>query len=265
MTGVPFPDQRIRFDYERSADWANHDERNRQVGVLRGIGFELWSRPSRCNRWSVHDVVRHVVHMNESLLGAIAAARAGERFSRLRGFDAQLTPAQWLAEAPAATPEQTWTDYLRSSADLVATIDALDEVDLLVPTPAGRQSWQRAVYHGLFDALVHERDITEPLGCSAAPFPSHEPVLGYALLLACRLACAAGRSFSVTLDLGEDVNPLAVSVNGEEIVVEPTDIGVVPADPLALLDGLSGRVPLCRVLGAPTPVVDALALLAHTL
>jgi hypothetical protein len=56
-----------------------------------------------------------------------------------------------------------------------------------------------------------------------------------------------------------------VSVDGADIVVEPADTGAVPVDPLALLDGLAGRVPLEGVLAAPAPVVAGLSLLARTL
>ena len=73
---------------------------------------------------------------------------------------------------------------------------------MLVGSPVGRQPWPRVVLHALFDALVHERDVTEPLGRSAPYTPHQLPVLAYVVLVAARVAGAYGREFAVRLDLG---------------------------------------------------------------
>jgi hypothetical protein len=102
------------------------------------------------------------------------------------------------------------------------------------------------------------------------------PVPAYTLLLAARVACAFGRELAVRIDLGEQA--LDVSVRGAAVAVQPIDrdvelglpnsrtrADVVAADPLPLLDGLGGRVPLRDVLAAPDDVCAALGLLARGL
>jgi hypothetical protein len=90
------------------------------------------------------------------------------------------------------------------------------------------------------------------------------PAPAYTLLLAARVACAFGRELAVRIDLGEQV--LDVSVRGAAVAVEPADrTSAVAADPLRLLDGLGGRVPLRDVLAAPDDVCAALGLLARSL
>jgi uncharacterized protein (TIGR03083 family) len=266
VSGVAtFRDQRVRFAFDGDAARANRVLRERQIDVLSGVPLDEWSRPSRCPGWSVHDVVRHVVQMNEVVTGTAAAARAGERYHRTRRFDPKTTPSEWLAEAPAAEPEETLAAHGRSTRAVIDAGDALGG-DVLVGTPVGLQVWPRLVLHALFDTVVHERDVTEPLGRSAPALPELLPVLAYVLLVVARVACSVERDFAVTLDLGEQV--LGVSVRGADVDVVPTEQDAperVPADPLALLDGLAGRVPLEEVLAAPDDVRAALGLLARSM
>jgi hypothetical protein len=68
----------------------------------------------------------------------------------------------------------------------------------------------------------------------------------------------------VRIDLGEQA--LDVSVRGAAVAVEPSEqTGAGAVDPLRLLDGLGGRVPLRDVLAAPDDVCAALGLLARGL
>jgi uncharacterized protein (TIGR03083 family) len=260
-----FREQRVRFPFDDDAARVNRVLRERQLDVLGGIPFDEWTRPSRCAGWSVHDVVRHVAQMNEVVVGTAVAARAGERYHRARRFDPKTTPSEWLAEAPAAEPEETLAAVERNTR---AVIDAAGAVgsDVLVGTPAGLQVWPRLVLHALFDAVVHERDVTAPLGRNAPTAPEHVPVLAYALLIAARVACSLDHEFAVMLDLGDEV--LGVSVKGADVEVAPAEQDwptPVPAVPLALLDALSGRVPLDEVLAAPDDVRTAFGLLARSM
>ncbi len=268
-------EQEVRFPFDQAAAQVNRTERARQLDVVRDVPLDEWTRPSRCSEWSVHDVVRHVVQMNEVMVGVAAAARAGERYERMRGFDPKTTPSEWLAEAPAAEPRETLAAYERSTRAVIDAGEALG-ADVLVGSPVGRQPWSRVLLHALFDALVHERDVTEPLGRSAPASPELLPVLAYVLLIAARVACFADREFAVPVDLGGQV--LGVAVRGAAVEVVPVgrngELGLtnvatrgdaVVADPLRLLDGLTGRVPLDEVLPASDDVRAALGLLAPSL
>ena len=263
-----FREQQIRFPFDDDAARVNRVLRERQLDVVRGVPLDEWTRPSRCTGWSVHDVVRHVVQMNEVMVGVVAATRAGERYERIRRFDPKTTPAAWLAEGPAAEPEETLAAFERSTRAVIDVGDAVGG-DVLVGSPVGLQPWPRVVLHALLDAAVHERDVTEPLGRSAPAVPELLPVLAYVLLLAARVACSVDREFALPLDLGGQ--RLGVTVRGAAVEVVPGsghdafDGDAVVADPLRLLDGLTGRVPLDEVLPAPDDVRAALGLLAPSL
>jgi uncharacterized protein (TIGR03083 family) len=256
-----FREQEVRFPFDQAAAQVNRVERARQMDVMRGVPLDEWSQPSRCTGWSVHDVVRHVVQMSDVMVGVAAATAAGERYGRMRGFDPKTTPSEWLAQAPAAEPAETLAAYERSTRAVIDAGDALG-ADVLVGSPVGRQPWSRVLLHALFDAVVHERDVTQPLGRSA-PYASEQvPVVAYVLLVAARVACAFDREFAVRLDLaGQAVD---VAVRGATVEVVPADLDdAVAADPLLLLDGLTGRLPLRDVLAAPDDVRASFSLLAR--
>ena len=90
-------------------------------------------------------------------------------------------------------PEETLAAFERSTRAVIDVGDGLGG-DVLVGSPVGLQPWPRVVLHALFDAMVHQRDITEPLGRSAAAVPELLPVLAYALLIAARVACSTTAS-----------------------------------------------------------------------
>jgi uncharacterized protein (TIGR03083 family) len=260
-----FREQEVRFGFAQAAAEVNGAERARQLTVVRGVPLDRWAEPSRCPGWTAHDVVRHVTQMNELMVDAVEAARAGRRPDRLRGFDPKTTPQELLAQAPPAEPAATLADYERSTRAVREAVAALEGTDLTLGSPTGRQPWPRVVLHGLFDALIHERDVTEPLGCSAPPGADRLPVLAYALLLAARVACVYGHELAVTLDTGGQ--PVRVAVRGAVVEVVPAADAdaAVAVEPLRLLDALAGRGPLREALAAPDPVLAALALFGRGL
>lgn len=250
-------DQVVRFGFGGDDVRAVHSvERQRQLAVLSQVPFARWTEPSRCTGWSVHDVVRHIIDMGEAMLAAVTAAATGERYDGFRGFDPKTTPGALLASTAAPSPEATLQRYTSVTAALVAAFDGLPDA-LLIATPTGRLPLPSAVLHGLFDAVVHERDITVPLGCTAAYDPGQLPVVGYTLLLAARVACLFDRPFDVRLTLGTDI--VRVCVAGAQVTVAPSYGAAVDVDPLSLLDGLAGRASL------PDRLPAALALFATTL
>ena len=260
-----FRDQEVRFAFDGAAAAADRAERTRQLAVVRALPLDRWAEPSRCPGWTVQDVVRHVGQMNELMVEAVDAAREGRRPAGLHRFDPRTTPQELLAQALPADAAATLADYERTTQAVLDAVRTLDGHDLTLGSPTGWQPWPRVVLHGLFDALVHERDATEPLGRSAPATPDQLPVLAYVLLLAARVACAYGHGFAVTVDPGGP--PVRVEVQGPVVAVAPaaSGDGAVPVDPLRLLDALAGRGPLDVALPAPEPVVTALGLLARTL
>ena len=274
-----FREQQIRFPFDDDAARVNRVLRERQLDVVRGVPLDEWTRPSRCTGWSVHDVVRHVVQMNEVMVGVVAATRAGERYERMRRFDPKTTPSAWLAEAPATEPEETLAAFERSTRAVIDVGDGLG-VDVLVGSPVGLQPWPRVVLHALLDAVVHRAGHHRAAGPLRARRPGTAAGAGLRpadrgarrLLRRPRVrrAGGSGRAGAGRRRARSGVEVVPVGRNGElglTNVATRGDVGgdAVVADPLRLLDGLTGRVPLDEVLPASDDVRAALGLLAPSL
>ena len=123
--------------------------------------------------------------------------------------------------------------------DAVGTLDGSDAV---IDSPTGPQPWPRAVLHGLFDALVHERDVTEPLGCSAPPSRASCPCWPTACCSPPGSPALFDHEFAVSLAAGGP-GRCGSAVDGAVVEVDrPTDgPDAVAVDPLRLLDALAGR------------------------
>jgi len=263
--GTAFRDQVITFDISaREAVAANAAQRQRFVDLAASLDDEQWSAASRCAKWSVQDVVRHVVQMTGVTLAALAAARAGERFEGFAGFDPRTSPDRMVREADPQPPAETVRAYRNATADLLGSVGELDLDDdsLLVMTPAGRQPWPRATLHSLFDSAVHERDVAVPLGLPAAPDRAElTAVAAYKVLIAARVACLIGLPLHVELHL-DGADSLTAHVEGSAVSVTRrigTGALVAAGDAVAVLDAMTGRGELSALLDAPAGLIAALS------
>jgi uncharacterized protein (TIGR03083 family) len=285
---VAFRDQDVRFDVTASdAVTANRVQRARLLATLQDLTDEQWQAPSRCTDWTVQDVVRHLGHMNELLLGAIAAARADEHFTVFRSFDPKSTPSRLIADAGPETVAESLRTFTASTSRLVTAVDGLAdlEADLLISTPAGRQPWPRAVLHGLFDSALHERDILVAL---SLPIPHDSDtaagtdavelraIASYQLLLTGRILCLVGTQTDLCLHLvGGPTLRLLVAGASVDVHADRTESDEAPigdggsmacsGPATAVLDAMAGRENLTDVLTGPPAAAAALSVLAGVL
>jgi uncharacterized protein (TIGR03083 family) len=227
-------------------------QRRRLASILAELGDAQWAAPSRCEAWSVRDVVSHLVTTNQFWAISITAARSGEPTRLLATFDPVATPEE-LVDATRSLP---WSKVLGRIVDtneaLAESVAGLDDDgwSALGEAPPGHVPLRAVALHALWDAWIHERDIVLPLRLD----PDEEAdeiagCLGYAAVLSPALAVAGGstRHGSIVIETTEPEVRVVVDV-GEGIVVhdgEPaTDALHLTGSAVGLLEALSYRMPL---------------------
>jgi uncharacterized protein (TIGR03083 family) len=229
-------------------------QRRRMETALASITDEQWRTPSRCEGWSVQDVVAHLVDTNGFWGASISAALAGTPTRLLEGFDPKATPAALVDAARQATPAETLARFVASNAVLFDLIEALDETgwSTIAEAPPGHLPIRLVAHHALWDGWVHERDVLLPLGVR----PDEEPDEVAACL---RYVAALAPAFAVMLDTAasgvlvvEATNPdlrivvdvgTAVTVYDDPAAAAAGDV-VLRGDAVDLLEALSVRKPL---------------------
>jgi uncharacterized protein (TIGR03083 family) len=233
-------------------------QRRRLASLLGGLDDEQWATASRCEGWSVRDVVAHLVSTNQFWAFSIGAALAGEPTRFLAEFDPVASPAE-LVEAgrsePTADVLARFVDTNEALADAVAELGD-DGWSMLGEAPPGHVPLRAVALHALWDSWIHERDIVLPLGLAPVEEPDEiAACLGYGAALGPALSVAGGATRQGAISV-EATNPdlqFVVEV-GESVVVRA---GEAPADALrltgpavGLIEALSFRGPL------PCPVAD---------
>ncbi len=233
-------------------------QRRRLASLLGGLDDEQWATASRCEGWSVQDVVVHLVSTNQFWAFSIGAALAGEPTRVLATFDPVASPAE-LVDAgrsqPTADVLARFVETNESLADAVAELGD-DGWSMLGEAPPGHVPLRAVALHALWDSWIHERDIVLPLGC--IPVEENDEIAGclvYGAALGPALSVAGGASRQGAIAVVA-TNPdfrFVVEV-GESVIVRAGD---APADALRLtgpavelIEALSCRGPL------PCPVAD---------
>ena len=229
-------------------------QRLRLARTLAGFGSQEWEAPSRCARWTNRDVVVHLASANRFWVHSISQARRGTPSRVLAAFDPVATPAGLVAAAGNPPPAKVLDAYVESTRTLADLLGSLTsgEWTMLGESPLGHVSVSAIVRHALWDAWVHERDIT--LGVGLVPTVEADEVDA-----ALRCAAALGPAFGILLgDL--DDQRLAATVTTQDPAIGFTikvdravriTADIAPAVPVAVhgcaldvLEGLSLRAPL---------------------
>lgn len=133
---------------EWSRVWSTvREERARLIADLEHLPSRAWDTPSMCARWSVHDVLAHLVDTAKT-------SRMG--FARrmiTSGFDFDADNDRGVSEERRVDP--------------VETLAALRAVEHLTMTPLAPRATR------LVEAFVHGEDIRRPLGI-VADYPEDE-------------------------------------------------------------------------------------------
>ena len=222
--------------------------RTRTLALVESLDGGMWPAPSRCEQWTVHDVVRHVRDVSRRLVDRLQDDSAAEVPP---DFDNRVTPQQWL-DASAGEDPATTVAELRSlfEAEGPALAGRLATgTDDQVMGPYGPVHWTVLVAHVLWDGWLHLRDI----GGRSSTHVEDGVVALYALLIASVPARFAGVAMDVSVDLtGSDGRHLLAAVVPGHVTVSvgaQTGTEDLRGELGPVVDALSGRAPtLDRVL-----------------
>jgi uncharacterized protein (TIGR03083 family) len=228
-------------------------QRRRLETLAAGLNADQWAAASRCQAWSVQDVVAHVVGVNTFWLASTLAGLGGAPTRILVGFDPATTPARMVAGMRDLAPEEVLDQLVASNDGFLGVLAALDHSgwSTLAESPVGHVPLRLIAQHALWDTWIHERDIALALGFT----PDQEAdeigsCLRYAGALSPTFALTTGQRFSddvfglqatdpelsLVLDVGE-----SVSVRDGDV---PTEAPCLRGDAVTLVEALSLRIPL---------------------
>ncbi len=224
----------------------------RRLGALLGeLDEAQWAAPTRCDDWSVRDVVSHLVTTDQFWFLSAQAALAGEPTRFLAAFDPVATPAAMVDGTRHTPPSEVLASYLEGIEALGATFTDLDDQQWELPAeaPPGHIALRAMAHHALWDAWIHERDIVLPLGLTPAEEPDElRACLRYAACLGPAFAASTGSQRAGALVLtGIDPASQVIVHAGETVVVAdgdgPPDAARLEGATVELIEALSFRGP----------------------
>ena len=124
--------------------------------------------PSRCARWSVADVLRHLCDVDSWMTAIWAGGQPP-----FDAFDPRSTPDEHVAAGRSVADTAVPDRYADSTAAFLEGIDPAD-VDRWSTTsvsPLGLVPWWQSALHLFWDSWLHERDALLPAGAT----PTTEP------------------------------------------------------------------------------------------
>lgn len=243
-------------------------QRARFATQLERLDDDGWQAESRCEGWTVRDVVSHLVTTNQFWTLSAQGALAGEPTRYLLDFDPVATPAQLVDDSRSQTPAEVLEAFRASNDALGSALGGLDDAawELPAEAPPGHVPLRAMARHALWDSWVHERDVVVALGLD--PVEDDDEVtasLAYAAALSPAFAVVHGeqRRGAVAVDATGPDRSFVVEVD-RTVHVRP---GPAPAGALhlagpavELVEALSFRVPLpCAVDDEHRWLLDGLA------
>jgi uncharacterized protein (TIGR03083 family) len=231
-------------------------QRRRLATWLAGIDDDKWDAPTRCERWSVKDVICHLVTTNQFWAISFTAALKGEPTRFLGAFDPVASPEEMVDAVRGVAAGDVLARFVDTNDALEAAVDAVGENGWAVTgeAPPGHVALHAVAMHALWDGWVHERDVMLPFGTAPAEEPDEiTGCLRYVAALGPAFAIAGGslRSGAIEVVVTDPDDRFVVDV-GETVVVRdgeaPDGALRLTGTAVDLLEALSFRGPLeCTV------------------
>jgi uncharacterized protein (TIGR03083 family) len=227
-------------------------QRKRLAKMLGDFGEAEWKSPTRCEGWTVQDVVSHLVSVNAFWQMSTQAGVAGAPTRMLENFDPAATPPLMVEPMRALAPSEVLDQFLIANDGYLDALHALDDDgwSAIAEAPPGHLPVRLLASHALWDSWAHERDIALPLGITQ-PEEDDEVLssLRYAAALSPALAITSGHRSDGVFGI-ETSNPgssCAIEVGDSVAVREgpaPSDAPCLRGRAVELLEALSIRAPL---------------------
>jgi uncharacterized protein (TIGR03084 family) len=140
--------------------------------ILSGLDEQGWRTPSRCEGWTVADVVIHLAQTNEMAVGS-ARGRFAEALAELTGGVGAAADVDEGADLMVARDRGLSTAAVRarwdaSTSALRAALDAVDPSTRVVWV-AGELSARTLATTRLAETWIHTGDVAEGLGIALVP------------------------------------------------------------------------------------------------
>ena len=224
-------------------------QRRRLGTILQGLDAHQWGSMSRCEGWTVKDVVAHLTTTNQYWAYSISQGRLGAPTRLLDGFDPVSGPAELVSSSAAVGFEQVLEQFLTTTEAMEQAMQGDGSIDdsTLAEAPLIGHVWVGAVeLHALWDSWIHERDIVTSLGLTA-----HEErdellaCLTYASALGPAILAAMGSQHTGSLHVtAPDVGADFVVEMGPNVTVRDaaaSESVALSGDAVELIEGLSCR------------------------
>ena len=225
-------------------------QRRRLATLLSSLSPDQWSHASRCEGWTVRDVIVHLDSTNFFWRASIAAGVAGTPTQFLATFDPVASPAALVDQTPDDAPT-VLAKFVASTDALVAQWESLDAAGWTAQAeaPPGHISVSALSHHALWDSWVHERDVLLPLGIDPELYDDEiVACLRYAAGLGPALGRCKGELRHGTLAVDAHDPDVSVVVDiGDQVAVragaDPADV-TLSGDAVELLEAMSFRTTL---------------------
>ena len=146
-------------------DWAELD------ALCEGLDAEQWSTPTCLPRWTVADVLAHVVGTERMLEGEPMPDVDVSRHDHLRNDMAKMVEA-WVEDLRGSSGQEVLERFRAIRKRRSEALAAMDQGDFDAPswTPVGKdETYGRFMRLRHFDTYLHEHDIRDALGVEDRP------------------------------------------------------------------------------------------------
>ncbi len=227
-------------------------QRRRMETMLGTLADDEWQSPTRCEGWTIQDVISHLVTVNSFWETSVTAGLGGEPTRFLATFDPAAHPALMVDGMRALSPQEVFDQFVATNDKFLGAVAALDEAgwSTLAETPAGHVPIRLLAAHALWDSWVHERDIAVPFGLTPEVEPDEvRSCLRYAAALGPALALTRGAPLAgeFAVVAGEPATNFVLEV-GESVAVRDreatADAPCLRGGGVELVEALSIRAPL---------------------